>query len=119
MPDKIFLEQLEAECRIGIFDWERKIRQKIMIDLELPAHAKRAARHDRIQDTLDYKAVAKHVLEFVSESEFFLIETLAQKLSESLFKKFPFMQQVKIKLSKPGAIRGAKNVGIEIQRRRA
>ena len=116
MRDKIFLEQLEVKCRIGIFDWERKIKQKIVLDLEFPADIRRAARRDRIEDTINYKNIAKETIAFVSSSEFFLIETLAEKLAGRLLKKFK-LAQIKIRLSKPGAIRGAKNVGIEIVRK--
>ncbi len=116
MGDKIFLEQLDVKCRIGIFDWERKIKQKIVIDLEFPAGIRRAARRDRIEDTTDYKKIAKETISFVSSSSFFLIETLAERLAQNLLKKFG-LRQIKIRLAKPGAIRGAKNVGIEIVRK--
>ena len=118
MRDKIFLENLEVKCRIGIFDWERKIRQKISLDLEFPADIRKAAKRDRIRDTLDYKKIAKETIRFVSSSRFFLIETLAERLAQNLLKKFA-LPEIKIRLSKPGAIRGAKNVGIEIIRRRS
>ena len=118
MADKIFLENLEARCRIGIFDWERKIKQKIAVDLEFSADIRKAARRDRIEDTRDYKKIAKETLSFISCSHFFLIETLAERLAQNLLKKFA-LRQVKIRLSKPGAIRGARNVGIEILRKRA
>ena len=118
MPDKIFLEKLAVKCRIGIFDWERRIKQKILIDLEFPADLRKAARRDRIEDTLDYKKIAKETIRFVSFSSFFLIETLAERLAQNLLKKFA-LREIKIRLSKPGAIRGAQNVGIEIIRRRA
>ena len=118
MLDKIFLENLEVKCKIGIFDWERKIRQKIALDLEFPADIRKAAKRDRIQDTTDYKAIAKETIRFVSTSSFFLIETLAERLAQNLLKKFR-LREIKIRLSKPGAIRGAKNVGIEILRKRS
>ena len=117
MQDKIFLEALEAKCLIGIFDWERKIKQKILIDLEFSADIRRAARKDRIQDTLDYKQIAKSTLHFVSKSRFYLIETLAEKLAEMLLRKF-HLTQIKVRISKPGAIRGSKNVGVEILRKK-
>ena len=116
MPDKIFLENLEVRCRIGIFEWERKIRQRVTIDLEFPADIRKAARRDRIEDTLDYKKIAKETISFVSSSRFFLIETLAGRLAQNLLKKFA-LREIRIRLSKPGAIRGAKNVGVEIIRK--
>jgi 7,8-dihydroneopterin aldolase/epimerase/oxygenase len=113
--DKIFLEALEVECKIGIFDWEREIKQKILIDMEFPADIRKAAASDKIEDTVDYKGIAKYTISFVGKSEFFLIETLANTLAENLLKKFK-LPQIKIRVSKPGAIRGAKNVGVEILR---
>ena len=117
MKDKIFLEGLEASCKIGIFDWERKIHQKITIDLEFPSNIAKAARRDRIEDTTDHKSIAKHTLSFIEKSEFFLIETLAEKLAASLLKTFK-LKKVTLKLCKPGAIRHAKNVGICITRKK-
>ena len=117
MQDKIFLQGLEARCRIGIFDWERKIRQKVVIDLEFPADTRKAARRDRVEDTVDYKRIAKHALAYVGKSRFGLIETLAEKLARSILEEFP-VPALKLRVSKPGAIRGARNVGVEILRRR-
>lgn len=115
--DTIFLESLEAECVIGIFDWERKVKQKIVLDLAFPADIRKAAKQDRLEETIDYKKIAKHTLAFVSKSRFFLIETLAERLAQSLLKKFA-LPEIKVRLSKPGAVRGSKNVGIEIVRER-
>lgn len=117
MRDKIFLEGLEVKCKIGIFDWERKIRQKILIDLEIPADIRKAAKRDDIKDTVDYKKISKHTIDFISHSEFYLIETLAERLAQSILKTFK-LSYIKIRLGKPGAIRGSKNVGLEIIRRR-
>lgn len=118
MKDKIFIEQLEAKCRIGIYTWERKILQKITVDLEFPADIRKASRRDKIEDTVDYKSIAKYVLQFIGESEFFLIETLAEKLAASLLKKFK-LEKICLRLSKPGALRHSKNVGLEITRKRS
>ena len=115
MNDKIFLQGLEVQCKIGIFDWERKVKQKVVIDLEFPANIKKAARRDRIKDTFDYKRIAKYTIAFISRSQFFLIETLAERLAQSLIKEFK-LSALKLRLSKPGAIRGARNVGVEIHR---
>ncbi len=117
MQDKIFLQGLETKCLIGIFDWERKIRQKIVIDLEFPANIRKAAKKDRIQDTVDYKKIAKTTLAFVSKSRFYLIETLAEKLAQKLLKDFS-LTHIKVRISKPGAIRYSRNVGIEISRKK-
>lgn len=117
MKDKIFLEGLEASCKIGIFDWERKIKQKIVIDLEFPFPIAKAAKRDRIEDTADYKKIAKHALHFIENSQFYLIETLAEKLAGSILKTFK-LPEITLRLSKPGAIRGAKNVGVQIHRKK-
>jgi len=115
--DKIFLEALEVHCLIGIFDWERKIKQKILIDLEFPADIRKAAKTDRIQDTIDYKKIAKRTIEFTAKSKFFLVETLAEKLAQMILSEFR-LPQIMIRISKPGAIRGANNVGVQITRRK-
>ncbi len=117
MSDKIFLEDLEARCIIGIFDWERKTKQKILISFEFPVDIRRAARRDDIRDTIDYKSIAKRVLNFVNESRYYLIETLAEKLAGLILKEFK-LAEIKIRVSKPGAVRGSKNVGVEIVRKK-
>lgn len=117
MSDKILLEALEVQCIIGIFDWERKTPQKVLIDLEFPADIRKAARRDRIEDTVDYKRIAKRISAYVSQSRFQLIETLAEKLAVLLLKEFR-LKEVKLRVSKPGAVRGSKNVAVEISRRK-
>lgn len=114
--DKIFIEQLEVDCKIGIFDWEREILQKVVLDIEFPADIRKAAATDKIDDTLDYKSIAKFTLEFVSKSEFFLIETLAERLAQGVLKNFG-VPEITLRVSKPGAVRGSKNVGVQITRR--
>lgn len=117
MPDKIFLQGLETKCLIGIFAWERKIRQKVLIDLEFPSNIRKAACKDQIEDAVDYKKIAKRTLSFVSKSRYHLIETLAEKLAQTLLREFS-LPQIKVRVSKPGAIRYSKNVGVQITRRR-
>ncbi len=117
MTDKIFLEGLAVSCIIGIFDWERKKKQRVLIDFEIPAEIRKAARRDRIEDALDYKEIAHQLTGFISKSRFYLIETLAEKTAEMVLKRFK-VRQIKLRVSKPGAIRGAKNVGVEIVRKR-
>ena len=115
--DTIFLHDLRVETIVGIWDWERKIRQTVSIDLEMAADIRNAAASDSIDDTLDYKLVSKRVQQFVSESSFQLIETLAEKVAEVILNEFD-LPWVEVRLSKPGAIRGAKNVGVKIHRER-
>lgn len=116
MPDKIFLEKLEVSCVIGAFAWERKVRQKVTIDLEWPAEVRRAARYDNLDHTTDYKGIAKRTVDFTVKSRYRLIETLAEKLVGTLMREFK-LPELRIRLSKPGAIRGAKDVGVEITRK--
>jgi dihydroneopterin aldolase len=109
MTDKVFIEALEVEALIGIYDWERRIRQPLSFDIEMAFDNRKPAASDDIADTLDYKAVSKRVVEFVSQSSFGLVETLAEL----------GVRHVRLKLSKPGAVRGARAVGVIIERSRA
>lgn len=113
--DTIFLHDMRVETVVGIGDWERKIRQTVSIDLEMAADISRAAETDSIDDTLNYKLVAKRVQEFVSGSSFKLVETLAEKIAEVVLTEFD-VQWVAVRVNKPGAIRGAKDVGVKIRR---
>jgi len=115
--DVIFLSGLTTECIIGIWDWERRVKQKIVIDLEMGADIRRAAGTDAIEDTLDYKRVAKRLLAFVSESQFQLVETLTERIAQIVVTEFD-VPWVKVRLNKQGAIRGSRDVGILIERRR-
>jgi dihydroneopterin aldolase len=113
--DKIFLHALEVETIIGIWEWERKIRQTVVIDLEMSADIARAAATDDVADTLNYKNVAKRLQEFVGESSFQLVETLAERIAAIVRDEFD-VAWVKVTLHKPGAIRGSRDVGVMIER---
>jgi len=115
--DVIFLSGLTTDCIIGIWDWERRVKQKIVIDLEMAADVRKAAASDAIEDTLDYKRVAKRLLAFVSESEFQLVETLTERIARIVVTEFG-VPWVRVRLNKQGAIRGSRDVGIVIERRR-
>jgi dihydroneopterin aldolase len=115
--DRIFLRELKTETIIGIFDWERKVKQTISIDLEMPADIARAARTDRIEDTLNYKAVAKRVQSYVEASSFQLVETLAENVARICLLEFD-LEWVRVTLNKPGAIRNSRDVGVMIERHR-
>lgn len=115
--DKVFIEGLEIEALIGIYDWERRIRQPLLFDLEMAFDNRRPAASDAIADTLDYKAVSKRLIAFVSQSEFGLVETLAERCAELVLREFD-VGHVRLKLSKPGAVRGARAVGVVIERTR-
>ena len=116
--DKVFIEGLEIEALIGIYDWERRIRQPLRFDIEMAFDNRRPAASDRIQDTLDYKAVSKRLVEFVSQSGYGLVETLAERCAALILNEFA-VSQVRLKLSKPGAVRGARAVGVIIERSKA
>lgn len=116
--DQVFIEALEIECVIGIYDWERKIRQPVVLDIEMDFDNRKPAASDDIADTLDYKAVSKRLIQFVSESDFGLVERLAERCCAIILDEFG-VSRVRLKLSKPGAVRGAKAVGVIIERTRA
>jgi dihydroneopterin aldolase len=113
--DKIFLSELKVDTVIGIWDWERKIRQTVVIDLEMSADIAKAAATDRVEDTLNYKSVAKRVQSFVADSSFQLVETLAERIAGIIRDEFD-VKWVKVRVNKPGAIRGSRDVGILIER---
>jgi 7,8-dihydroneopterin aldolase/epimerase/oxygenase len=113
--DKIFLHELEIETIIGLWEWERKIRQTVVIDLEMSADIARAAATDDVADTLNYKSVAKRLQQFVGESRFQLVETLAEHIAAIVRDEFD-VAWVKVTLHKPGAIRGSRDVGVIIER---
>jgi dihydroneopterin aldolase len=113
--DRVFIEALEIECVIGIYDWERKIRQPVVLDLEMAFDNRVPAASDDIELTLDYKAVSKRLIQFVSESEFGLVETLAERCAQIILDEFK-VTTLRLKLAKPGAVRGAKSVGVIIER---
>lgn len=118
MTDKVFIEALEIETLIGIYDWERRIRQPLLFDIEMAFDNRRPAATDDIADTLDYKAVSKRLIEYVSQSSFGLVETLAERCAGIILDEFA-VSHVRLKLSKPGAVRGARAVGVMIERSRA
>ena len=113
--DKIFLNELKVDTVIGIWDWERKIRQTVIVDLEMSADIAKAAATDSVEDTLNYKSVAKRIQSFVGESSFQLVETLAERIAGIIREEFG-VQWVKVRVNKPGAIRGSRDVGILIER---
>lgn len=113
--DKVFLRDLRIKTTIGIFDWERRLRQTVSIDLEMACDIRQAAETDRIEDALDYKKVAKRIIAFVEASEFRLVETLAEKVAAIVTSEFP-VPWVRVVVNKQGAIRGARDVGVIIER---
>jgi dihydroneopterin aldolase len=115
--DIVYVRDLKAECVIGIYPWERRVRQTVRIDLDLAADNRRAAASDRIEDALNYKAVTKRVLEYAAASEFQLVETLAERIAEVLLNEFD-LPWVRVRINKRGALRTAGDVGVVIERER-
>jgi 7,8-dihydroneopterin aldolase/epimerase/oxygenase len=116
--DRIFLHGLEIECIIGFIEWERRVKQTVVIDVEMPVDCARAAASDDVVDTLDYKKVAKRLIAFVGGSEFKLVETLAHRAALLILEEFA-VQWVRLSVNKPGAIRHSKDVGVAVLRTRA
>lgn len=113
--DIVYINDLKIETIIGIYDWEREVKQTVSLDIEMAHDISRAAETDDIQYALNYKAVAKRLISFVSESEFLLVESLAEQIAGIIQSEFN-VPWLRLSLSKPGALRGAKNVGIRIER---
>ena len=116
--DIVYIRELEIETVIGIFDWERKIKQTVSLDLDMASDNRKAAATDKIEDAVDYKSVAKRIIDFVESSEFQLVETMAEEIASIVLNEFS-VPWVKLRLSKPGAVRGSKDVGVIIERERA
>lgn len=113
--DTVFINDLRVNAVIGVYDWERRITQSLSFDLELAADIRRAAERDDIADTVNYKAVAKRLIAFVEDSEFQLVETLAERVAQIILDEFA-VPWVRLTLRKPGAVRGARDVGVIIER---
>lgn len=113
--DIVYIRELEVRTIIGIFDWEREQRQVVSLDLEMGSDIAAAAATDTIANALDYKAVAKRLIDFIEKSEFFLVETLAERVADIVVNEFN-VPWVKLRLGKPGAVTGSKDVGVMIER---
>ncbi len=113
--DTVFIKDLRIETIIGIYDWERQVRQTISLDLEMAHDISRAAASDDIQFALNYKAIAKRLIAFVESSEFLLIERLADEVARIVMGEFQ-VPWLRLSVHKPGALRGARDVGVTIER---
>ena len=113
--DKVFIKDLEVEAVIGVYDWEREVRQLISINLEMNFNTEKAGRSDRIDDALNYKNISKCIIELTESSKSKLIENLAQKIAKTVLSEFP-VSSVIVTVEKPGALRGSKSVGVTIKR---
>lgn len=113
--DIVYIRELQVETVIGIYDWEREVRQTVSLDLEMGTDIRAAAATEDIEQTLNYKSVAKRLIAFISESEFLLVETMAEEIAQIVQSEFD-VPWLRLRLSKPGAVRGAKDVGVIIER---
>ncbi len=113
--DIVYIRDLEIKTIIGIFDWEREQRQVVSLDLEMATDIRPAAAADDIAKTLDYKSVAKRLISFVEGSEFLLVETLAEEIANIVRTEFN-VPWLRLRLGKPGAVTGSKDVGVIIER---
>ncbi|GMU52290.1 MAG: hypothetical protein AMXMBFR33_14360 [Candidatus Xenobia bacterium] len=118
MADQIVIRGLKADCIIGLADWERMVRQTVSLDLWLDCQVGLAAQHDKVvEGVLNTRSLSKRVQAFIADSEFQLIETLAERLAALILREFP-VQRVRLQLAKPGALRGAESVAVRIVRPR-
>ena len=115
--DTVFLRGLAIETTIGFFEWERHVRQTVVLDLEIPVDCALAASTDNVGSTVDYKAIAKRCIAFVEAAQYHLVETLAHQLATTLLAEFD-IAWIRLSVNKPGAIRGSRDVGVKIERRR-
>ena len=115
--DKVFIEDLEVETIIGIFGWEREVKQIVRISLEMSFDTSKAGKSDKIDDALDYKKIGKSIVNLVENSSFFLVEKMAEEIALLVLKNKQ-IKDIKLRVEKPGALRGAKSVGVEILRSR-
>lgn len=113
--DIVYIRDLKIQTVIGIFEWERAIKQTVSLDLEMATDIRKAAATDNIDDALNYKAVAKRIIAFVEESDFLLVETMAEKIAGIVRDEFA-VPWLRLRLSKPGAVRGSQDVGVIIER---
>lgn len=116
--DKVFIEGLQVEAVIGIHPWERGVRQKLLLDVVMSFDNRVPAASDEIGDAHDYEAIATRLVAFASKTQVRLVETLAERCAALVLEEFG-VAMVRLKLSKPGAVRGASNVGVRIERHRA
>ncbi len=113
--DIVYIRELAIKTTIGVYDWERDIKQQLNIDLDLGCDTSKAGQSDEIEDALDYKAISDRTIEFAEASQYQLVEALAENLARVILDEFS-LPWLRIKVSKPGAVSGAKDVGVIIER---
>ncbi len=113
--DIVYIKALQVETVIGIYDWEREIRQRVVLDLDMGTDIRQAALTEDIESTLNYKSVSDRLIEFVSASEFLLVETMAEEIAALVMQEFS-VPWLRLKVGKPDAIEAAEEVGVVIER---
>ncbi len=113
--DIVYIRELKIDTVIGVNDWEREVHQTVSLDLEMATDIHAAADSDDIADTIDYKAVAKRLIDFVEGTEFQLVESMAERVSDIVRGEFG-VKWLRLRVSKPGAVTGAADVGVVIER---
>lgn len=113
--DIVYLNDLRTEAVVGAFEWERRTRQTVILDIEMGTDIRGAAASDNLEDTINYKAVAKRLFAFIGESEFELVEALAEAVAAILLEEFN-VRWCRVRLNKKGAVRGVRDVGVVIER---
>ena len=113
--DIVYIRELQVQTVIGIYDWEREVRQAVSLDLEMGTDIREAAATEDIEHTLNYKSVSKRLTAFIEGSEFLLVETMAEEIAQLVMHEFG-VRWLRLRLGKPGAIRGARDVGVQIER---
>ena len=113
--DIVYIKQLEIETVIGIYDWEREIRQRVVLDIEMGTDILAAASSEDVDNTLNYKTISERLIDFIANSEFLLIETMAEEITKILLGEFG-VRWVRLQLGKPGAVPAATDVGLIIER---
>ncbi len=113
--DIVYIRDLRIDTIIGIYEWEREVRQTVSIDLEMASDIRKAAATDDIQFALNYKAVSKRLIAYVENRNALLVETLAEEIAQMIRTEFD-VPWLRLRLSKPGAVRGARDVGLIIER---
>ena len=113
--DKVFIKNLEVETVIGIYDWEREVRQLISISLVMDFDLTKATKTDKIEDSLNYKKISKRIIKLAETLKSKLIENLAQKIADTILNEFP-VSSIVVTVEKPGALRGSRSVGVTIKR---
>ncbi len=118
MTDIVYIRDLRIETIICIFAWEREVLQTVSLDLEMATDIRAAAASDNIKDALDYKTISKRLIQFVRENHFQLLEALAEAVANIVREEFN-VSWLRLRISKPGALRGAQDVGLLIERGKA